>query len=352
MVRDALKTISKTQPADLNRRPTTAHEVARLAGVSQSAVSRVFTPGASVSEETRKKVTIAAKRLGYRPNFSARALITGRSNIIGVAVPGVDNPFYADALNALSLAFAARGYRALLFSVDPSVGTDPILEEVLRYRVDALVLISTSASSHFAEECTEVGLPVVMFNRKADSGSGSSVVGDNVVGAGKLAAFLLEGGHQRFAFVAGLEEASTSRDREKGYLEYLASKEVYNVSREVGNFFPADTVKAVRSLMKKTAPPDAIFCANDQMAMVAMDIVRFEFAKTPGVDISIVGFDDIAMASWPSYALTTYSQPIERMVEQTVVILDTQLKNRSADTSHHVTQGELIVRTSARRASA
>lgn len=222
-----------------SRRPATAHEVAKLAGVSQSAVSRVFTPGASVSPATRERVIEAATRLGYRPNLVARSLITRRSNVIGVVVPGNGNPFYQIALEALSVAFAKIGYRVLLFTTDPLAGSDPVLDDVLHYRVDALVLISTSLSSRFAEECVQIGLPVVMFNRKTDSNAASSVTGENRKGAERIAEFLVAGKHRRYAYVAGLEQSSTSRDREEGFMTCLARHNVKHVERQVGLYSTA-----------------------------------------------------------------------------------------------------------------
>jgi DNA-binding LacI/PurR family transcriptional regulator len=337
--------------AEPERRPATAHEVARLAGVSQSAVSRVFTAGASVSPETRAKVLEASKHLGYRPNLVARSLITRRSHIIGVAVPETVNPYYAAALEALSIAFARVGYRVLLFSSNPAAGSDPILEEVLRYRVDALVLISTSLSSHFADECMQIGLPVVLLNRKTDSSSVSSVTGENQHGARLIAAFLLAGGHRRFAYLAGVEQSSTSRDREEGFFDYLAEHKVRHIDRQVGNFTAAESAVALRRLLSSSEPPDAIFCANDYMALTAINIAQVEFGLRIGQDLSIVGFDNIEMASWPMFGLTTYSQPIAAMVEQVVSIVEGQLQGQDVGAVQHVTHGQLFVRTSARTPS-
>ncbi|HEY0275837.1 MAG TPA: LacI family DNA-binding transcriptional regulator [Paenirhodobacter sp.] len=119
----------------LRSAPPTAHDVARLAGVSQSAVSRSFTPGASVSETTREKVLLAAKALGYRPNLIARSLITRQSTLIGIAIPHLDNPFYATLLESLSENLARRGYRAMLFSAPMSTFADPVIEEMLSFRL-------------------------------------------------------------------------------------------------------------------------------------------------------------------------------------------------------------------------
>ncbi len=333
---------------DAERRPITAHDVAKFAGVSQSAVSRTFTDGASVSSQTRLKVNVAAKHLGYRPNFLASSLITGRSKIIGVTIPHLSNPFYSSVLDALSTAFSKVGYRIMLFSTNPGETSDPILEEILRYRVDALVLVSSSLSSHFADECQQIGLPVVLLNRKTNSKIISSVTGDNRHGAKTIAAFLVAGGHRRLAYLAGLESSSTSRDREKGFSSYLVSNGFGKPMRAVGNYTYQCAAAATRVLLSHKTPPDAIFCANDQMALAAINVARTEFNLSIGRQLSVVGFDDTEPAAWPTFSLTTYTQPFQSMVDRVVRIVTDTLLDKEIPAIQERVPGQLIVRESAR----
>ncbi|MFN7191680.1 MAG: LacI family DNA-binding transcriptional regulator, partial [Rhodospirillales bacterium] len=144
----------------------TSVEVARLAGVSQSAVSRVFTPGASASAKTAAKVRKAAEQLGYRPNVLARAMMTGRSRIVGVVVAYLENQFYPMALELLSRALQDRGYHILVFMAGNS--TDKIAEvmaELLDYQVDGIITASVAMSNDLAARCSAAGIPVVMFKR-------------------------------------------------------------------------------------------------------------------------------------------------------------------------------------------
>ncbi|TCS36306.1 LacI family transcriptional regulator [Paucimonas lemoignei] len=333
-------------PAD--RRPVTAHEVARLAGVSQSAVSRTFTEGASVSPDTREKVMQAARQLGYRPNLVARSLITGRSHIIGVTIPSLSNPFYSELLEALAASFAEIGYRVMLFTTDPDRNSDPVLEEVLRYRVDALVLVASNLSSRFADECRQIGLPVVLLNRKTTSRTASSVTGENQSGAAQIAAFLAAGGHQRFAYIAGLESSSTNHDREKAFTDYLKEHDYAAPLRAVGNYTVEGAMAATRELLNQKNRPDAIFCANDLMALAAVNVARTEFNLEVGRQISIVGFDDSALAAWPIFGLTTYAQPVRQMVGRVVEIVKEAVTEKDMTPVHEVVEGSLIVRESAR----
>jgi len=325
----------------------TAYDVARLAGVSQSAVSRAFTLGKSISPRTLRKVEEAAHELGYRPNLIARSLSTSKSNLIGVAVPPLDNQFYPTMLEALSAAFGSHGYRLLLFTSDAQNSYDPILEDVLTSRVDALVMISASISSRFADECKESGLPVVLLNRKTDSKRVSCVTGASKPGAKTIAQFLLAGKHRRYAFIAGDPASSTSRDRESVFTKCLRKAGFSLYAREVGNYSFEQTSEAARKIFSMSPRPDAVFCINDHMALATISVAKVEFGLEPGKDLSIVGFDDTELASWPVFGLTTYAQPIRKMAERAAEIILQQL-NGATEPVQVVVPGELVVRTSAR----
>lgn len=338
-----------TSPASVMaapRRAPTAHDVAALAGVSQSAVSRCFTPGASISEETRQRVQAAAEQLGYRPNLIARSLIKRRSTIIGVVIPGLQNPFYAAMLEALSADLATAGYRILLFNAPARDSPDPVLDEMLNYRVDALILVSSSLSSGLADECQKIGLPVVQLNRTTERSTVSSVVGDNHGGAEAIARFLLACEHERFAFIAGLETSSTGKAREAAFLGTLGAAGK-PVARGVANYVFEEAEGIARQMLGGANPPDAIFCASDHMAIAALGVARTEFGLTIGRDISIVGFDDIQMAGWPQISLTTFRQPVRAMSARAVAIIEAQLQGTGTGLSE-VVAGDLVVRGSTR----
>ena len=175
----------------MSTRKVTSQDVARRAGVSQSAVSRVFTPGASFSEKTAAKVREAADELGYRPNVLARSLITGRSRIIGLVVAYLENYFYPDALERLSNALQAEGYHVLVFFARQTAGDiEDILQEILDYQVDGIVVASVALSSQLATRCREAGIPAVLFNRSQDGPQLPTVTSDNYSGGREIARFL------------------------------------------------------------------------------------------------------------------------------------------------------------------
>ena len=327
----------------------TSAEVAALAGVSQSAVSRVFTPGASASKKTADKVRLAAEKLGYRPNVLARAMVSGRSRIIGLIVAYLNNQFYPEALEKLSNALQEKGYHVLIFMAPQTAGDiDSVVQEILDYQVDAIVAASVALSSELSKRCEEAGVPVVLFNRSQEGENFSAVTSDNMTGGRKIAEFLLAGGHQRLGYIAGWEGASTQRDREFGYRAgiEMAGRQLH--AREAGHFTLDGARQAARAMFDRPDRPDAVFVANDHMAFAVMDVLRFELGLSVPDDVSVVGYDDVPTASWPAYKLTTVRQPANRMVAETVSILMDQIENQNSEPRRIAIDGPLMVRGSAR----
>lgn len=326
----------------------TSSQVAEHAGVSQSAVSRTFTPGASISPKTRAKVLAAAKELGYRPNAIARSLITNRSRIIAVVMAYLENLFYPDVLEELGRRLAAENYHVLLFTGFNDRDSDPVFDQLMQYRVDGIILASTSLSSELAEECETAGIPVVLFNRTTEKDVVSSVTTKNFEGGRLVGEFLVAGGHRTFGYISGLANSSTNRDRFMGYEEALARHGIDHIEVRTGNYSRTEAQVAARELLSLPNRPEAIFVANDHMAVAVMDVARYEFGISIPEDLSIVGYDDVGPARWPSYGITSVTQPIGGMVEATVDILMDQIASGDIEAHHRVISGEMIVRTSAR----
>ncbi|MEM9578003.1 MAG: LacI family DNA-binding transcriptional regulator [Pseudomonadota bacterium] len=328
----------------------TSLDVAEKAGVSRSAVSRVFTPGASVSASTREKVRKAAAALGYRPNVLARSLNTGRSRIVGLVVAYLENQFYPEAIERLSKTLQAKGYHVLVFMAsNDNKATQSVIDELLDYQVDAIIAASVGLSSDLTNRCEDLGIPIVLFNRHQYDSQLTSVASDNIAGGRKLAEFLVAGGHQRVAHIAGWEGASTQIDREAGFLEGLRNANLPLFAREIGNFDFETAKEAARRMFTAAEKPDAVFVANDHMAFAVMDVLRFELRLRVPEDISVVGYDDVAIAHWPSYDLTTVRQPANRMVTATTNALFARLENPAIPARQIVLEGPLMIRGSARK---
>lgn len=326
----------------------TAADVAQLAGVSQSAVSRVFTPGASASQHTAEKVRKAANDLGYRPNVLARAMVSGKSRIIGLVVAYLENHFYPEALEKLSSELQARGYHVLIFMASQTAGNiDNVVEEILDYQVDGIIAASVAMSSDLTDRCRAAGVPIVLFNRSQDDDAISAVTSDNIAGGRKAAQFLLAGGHKKIGYIAGWEGASTQRDREAGFLEALSAAGQTLQARAIGNF-DMEQARAATRQMFAADPPDAVFVANDHMAFAVMDVLRFELDLSIPDDVSVVGYDDVPLSSWPAYNLTTVRQPANRMISQTIDILFDKITGAKSEPQQVRIDGPLIIRKSAR----
>ncbi|KNG92857.1 LacI family DNA-binding transcriptional regulator [Pseudaestuariivita atlantica] len=327
----------------------TAHQVAERAGVSQSAVSRVFTPGASVSETTRKKVRAAADALGYRPNVLARSLITGKSRIIGLIVAYLDNYFYPEALEKLSNALQAEGYHVLVFMVSKTTeGVDRIMDEILDYQVDGIVVASVDLSSELTDRCRAQSVPVVLFNRTQDGAGVNTVTSDNFGGGRAVGEFLIAGGHRRIGYIAGYEGASTQRDREAGLLAALTGAGLTLHARGDGAFLQDRAREAALRMCDGPDRPDALFIANDHMAFPVMDALRADLGLDVPGDISVVGYDDVPPAAWPAYDLTTVRQRANRMVDATVKALLRQIAAPGVKPTADVIDSPLVIRGSAR----
>lgn len=332
----------------IDRAKPTLAEVAALAGVSQSAVSRCFTPGASVAERTAKKIRMAAEELGYRPNALARAMAHGRSRMIGLVVAYLENEFYPDVLERLSKALQAEGYHVLIFMASQTAGNiDSVVEELLDYQVDGIIAASVALSSDLSQRCRAAGVPMVLFNRNQDDPDMSSVTSDNEAGGRAVAEFLLAGGHRKIGYIAGWEGASTQRDREAGFCAGLREAGVDLHCRTLGNFVLEQAEDAAREMFRHD-PPDAVFVANDHMALSVMDVLRYDFGLSVPGDVSIVGFDDVPTAARRGYNLTTVRQRANLMVARTVEILLALIEDRKTPPRNEIIEAPLIIRGSAR----
>ena len=326
----------------------TSLDVAARAGVSQSAVSRVFS-GASASKATQEKVRKVAAELGYRPNVLARSLITGRSRIIGLVVAYLDNQFYPDALERLSNALQEKGYHILIFMASGTgEGVDRVIEELLDYQVDGIITASVGLSDELTERCKSAGIPVVLFNRGQDGAGVSQVTSDNHAGARKIAEFLVAGGHSRIGHVSGWQGSSTGCERAEGFRAALADLGA-GLAAETDGLYQREAAAEAARAMVTDQKVDAIFVGNDHMAFAVIDELRFGMGLRVPEDVSIVGYDDVPMATWPAYDLTTLRQPSGQMVAATVDVLLAEIEERGTDPRKVLIDGPLMVRGSARR---
>jgi DNA-binding LacI/PurR family transcriptional regulator len=331
-----------------NTEPTSI-DVARLAGVSQSTVSRSFDPTSSISKETRKRVMVAAAQLGYQPNAIARSLITKRTNIVGIVMANLtDSHFYPRVLEVFTQRLQETGKQILLLSAPSGYSVDEILPSVLGYQVDALIIASMTPGDEIIDFSNRGGRRVILFNRFIEDTSASIVCCDNIAGGRLVADFLLDHGHKRIAFLAGSEQSTTNLMREKGFRDRLHKRGYDDILREQAGYSYEAGREAARRLLTSADRPDAIFCAADIIAMGVMDVARCELGIQIPDGLSVIGFDDIPPAEWPSYDLTTIRQPVDAMIAATLGLLESDDPDRAKGASI-ILPVELVVRGSARK---
>jgi DNA-binding LacI/PurR family transcriptional regulator len=334
---------SQSSSAGRRDAPLTAQDLAQLIGVSQSTVSRAFSRHASIAPDMRERVMQAARALGYQPNSIAQSLANRRSNLVGIVVADMTNPFYPQVLERLTRALQAEGLQTLLFSVPAGEEIDRQLPLLLQYNVDAVVIASATISSVMARDWAATGRSVVLFNRIVPDARATSVSCDNVAGGRMVADLLLAQGRRRLAFVAGRADTSTNLDRARGFIERLGECGVSLHAREEGGDY---TYRAgYDAMLRLGRGPDGVFFANDILALGGLDALRHVLGAHVPQDVSVVGFDDIAMAEWPSYRLTTVQQPVADMVDIAVRALVDALVHKAGTPRTHLVPGLLIERS-------
>jgi DNA-binding LacI/PurR family transcriptional regulator len=308
----------------------------------------VFTKGASASPATTQKVKKAAQQLGYRPNVLARAMITGKSRIIGLIVAYLDNQFYPEALERLSNALQAKGYHILIFTVsNSSGGIEGVVQDLMDYQVDGIIAASVSMSSDLAARCASAGIPVVLFNRGQPGSGLSAVTSANIKGGRMATQALIDAGHTRIAHIAGWEGSLTGRDRRQGFEDAMTRANLIPFAILDGMYKRDVAAACATQLMSGARHPDAIFVGNDHMAFAVIDAVRGLGFGIPD-DVSIIGYDDVPLAAWAAYDLTTVRQPVNRMVEATVDTLLSQITGSDIYTQTIEIDGPLIQRGSSK----
>ena len=326
----------------------TSIEVAELAGVSQSTVSRVFSNNSpNVSDRTRQRVLKVAEELGYQPNAIARMMSTRQSNIVGIVMANITSPFYPYVLEKFLQELQNIERQVLLFTASENQSIDDILPLVLQYQLDALIVTSSTLSSELAKVCSARGMPIILFNRSVNDPNMSAVSADNVAGGRLVADVLLDTGHQRLAFVAGVHNTSTSYDRERGFFSRLQERGYVGTRQADGYYTYEGGYHATETLLESVTPPDAIFCANDIMALGAIDALRAHGLRVPH-DVSVIGFDNIPMADWSAYQLTTISQEVDTMIQHTLQIMLEKIEYPHSPSRLERVAGNLVIRSSVR----
>lgn len=313
-----------------------ASEVALRAGVSRSAVSRTFTEGASVSEETRRKVMAAAEELNYHVNHLARGLSQEKSRPICILGGDLHAPYQSALLEAITRRIQAVGRAAMVINTAGNeADIHAALHQTLNYRASATIVLSGAPPVSLVRTCIESGQHVILINRAGQIEEADHISLDHESAMNDAWHMLARAGCKSFAVVS-----STN-----GSPSLLAREELFRKVIVKAGFEPPQVIKtgstsyrsgaeAARRLLPGAERPDAVFCVTDLLACGFLDIARNDFQLKIPADLCVIGFDDIEQASWESYAITTFRQPIEEMAEAIVKRLTEQRLETEAS---HVT---------------
>jgi LacI family transcriptional regulator len=327
---------------------STIRDVAEKAGVSTTTVSHVINKTRFVSEDLVKRVTEAIEALNYQPSGLARSLRTKASGTLGVIIPDNTNPFFAEVVRGIEDYCYKQGYSVFLCNSDGDPDKEYHYIKLLREKgVDGMVLVSTGNDRDSLELLENGKIPKVIIDREVESINTDSVLIDNLCGGYKATKHLLDLGHTRIGCITGPNQLTPSGQRLEGYNKALKEKRITFESEliETGDFKSQSGGECLIRLMQKDKPPTAIFACNDIMAIGALAAARQLGIDVPN-RLSLVGFDDIAMASMVVPSLTTIAQPKRELGETGATLLLERIKRGAQEQSTIILEPTLIERDS------
>jgi len=333
------------------RKRATIFDVAAKAGVSPATVSLVLNGKPGVSPETRQRVLQAAEELNYRPNASARSLVLEKTNMLGVILPDIGSPFYSEVVQGVEQEATAQGYYLVLCTTcGKSSREEGYLHLFWEHRVDGLLLV-TPRNESLIQEIRKHGFPLVVLDRDISlQDDVVEVIVDNFHGAIQAVEHLIHCGYRNIGFINGLPEIQASQERFRGYQTALRKHGLCFCPELVveGDFTERGGYIAMKKLLSVASNLDAVFVANDWMALGALRAIREQGLRVPD-DIGLVGFDDVPLAAQTDPPLTTVRQPMREMGALGVQLLIQLIKGKKVTPTKFTLPTELVLRGSTRQ---
>ncbi len=304
----------------------TLKEVANLAGVSRSAVSRTFTDGASVSVKTRRKVEKAAEALGYTPNFLARSLNTGRTKLVGLVSNNFHNPIFLEVFDNFTRKLQDSDLRPLLVNLSDETDAANSVRMLQQYSVDGVIVASSTLPPAFSKAFRDAGMPVVHSFGRYSAAPDVSVVGINNLECGRLAArTLIDRGYREVAFLGGPPSATSTQDRFDGFREVLAGHPEIAFTHSFASNYSFDAGRTEMQRLLVSGPhAQAYFCGDDVLSIGVLSAIQDSNLRVPE-DIGVIGLNDMEMAGWENINLTTIRQPIKQIIASSVELIVSML---------------------------
>lgn len=304
-----------------SKKQVNSFDVARLAGVSRSAVSRTFTDGASVSDETREKVIKAAQELGYRVNVLARSLHKQKSDLVGVVAADLDNPFRGEQIDLLSQGLLEQGLRPILLRGDPSTDVAELIGSLLQYSVAGVIVTSDTPPEEICRECLENGVPLVVVNKRDPGAPVDRVVTDFDAGGRLAFEHLIACGCRKLAVVTPERSSYSVNGRALAFEQAANDAGVPVIRIAWGTQTYDGGLSASAYVSRVKTEIDGVFCTADYLALGVLDGLRHEHGIRVPEDMQVIGYDDIVQASWKSYDLTTIVQSRKELCDITLKLL-------------------------------
>jgi DNA-binding LacI/PurR family transcriptional regulator len=292
----------------------TIKDIARLANVSHTTVSRALNNSQLIKKETKSKIKAIAEQLNYVPNYNAKSLILDKSYTIGLFFSsiskGTSPSFFHETVRGVNSTIE-EGYNLVVRGIDDY--TD--FTSINKKRFDGIVLMSQSDNDNaFIYHVLQKGIPLVVLNREIEESSLINILSDDKEGAFKAVKYLVENGHREIAIIEGKEGFKSHIHRKEGFLKALIDSKILVNSKYMikGEYDMRSGYKAMKELLTLPQAPTAVFCSNDDMAMGAIKAI-FEYGLVVPNDISIIGFDNIGFSEYATPALTTIKRPMEEV---------------------------------------
>lgn len=309
---------------------STIKDVARQAGVSITTVSHVINETRFVSEKLTQKVYDAMDDLNYRPNIIARSLRSGRTKTIGLVIPDISNPYFADFSRRIEDKGYEHGYNVILCNTDENLAKEErYVDGLISKQVDGLIFFSSGVNKSFKDNPNKGDIPIVVTDRESEGIASDVVLIDNYQGGYEATRYLISIGHRRIACISGPSMIRPSAQRVDGYLKALdeAGIPFDDALLRMGDLRYYGGEEQMKIIMKLPEPPTAVFACNDMMALGAIRTIREAGCSVPD-DYSIVGFDNTPLSKYVTPQLTTISQPVKEMADLAVELLIEKIKIR------------------------
>jgi LacI family transcriptional regulator/LacI family repressor for deo operon, udp, cdd, tsx, nupC, and nupG len=332
----------------------TIKDIARLAGVTHSTVSRALHGNPAIAAETASRIKQIANDLGYVPSAVARGLKTNRSNAIGIIVSRIDDPFIGEILHGIEEVSQAAGYSLFVAASHRDGDREQVIVRAMgERRVDGLIVCSTHFGDEHERKLKPYGIPIVALDNQALSDYQYSVYHDDFFGSQQATQHLIDLGHDKIAFLGNEEAGRTAQERLEGYCQTLR-----NSGLSPGNGFiflgpngrPEGGIAGAQHFLQLTVRPSAIVCFNDMMAVGVLHAIKDAGLRVPE-SCSVVGFDNIPIAAYSEPPLTTFEQPKYQLgIAAAQMMVDLLVSAHEgilpAEPERRILQGRMVIRES------